>query len=65
MPIEKFSANGLAGRVEAIWTNLDVGEHAKGFLQAHDEMRNRWRHVFPYFSALLGVKIDEFLAEVQ
>ena len=64
-PIEQFRAKDLAGRVEAIWTDLDVGAHGKDFRQAHDEMRNRWRHVYAYLSALPGVNIDEFLAELQ
>ena len=35
-----FRCKNLAGRVDAIWQHLDVGEHEKSFLQELDEMRN-------------------------
>ena len=63
--IETFRAKGLAKHVDAIWTNLDVGVHVKEFLKEQDEMRNRWRHVYAYLSALPCDNINEFLAEVQ
>ena len=63
-PVRVFKASQLAGRVDAIWTDLEHGT-LELFAGAYDSIKARWNAVHGHLMKIDAGRTRSFLAEVQ